>query len=71
MNFISDWRRVLGRAWSVRLMLLAALLSGAEAVSPWLENILAPGQLALFSALASSGAFVARFLVQKDFDHEP
>ena len=27
---IDDWHRVLRRAWSVRLMLLAAVLSGLE-----------------------------------------
>ncbi|MEO9528400.1 hypothetical protein [Roseibium sp.] len=70
MKFITDWRQVLGKAWSVRLMLLAAFLSGVEVVSPWLGGFLEPGHLALFSALATSGAFVARFLAQKDFDHE-
>ncbi|WP_269580853.1 DUF7940 domain-containing protein [Roseibium sp. Sym1] len=69
MKFIKDWRQVLRWAWSVRLMGLAALLSAVEAVSPHLGGVLAPGQLALVSALATTGAVVARILVQKDLDH--
>ncbi|WFE91608.1 hypothetical protein K1718_09680 [Roseibium porphyridii] len=66
MKLIIGWRRVLARAWSVRLMLLAALLSGAEVALPFLGDIIEPGRLALLSALATAGAFVARILVQKD-----
>ncbi|WP_298821416.1 hypothetical protein [uncultured Roseibium sp.] len=66
MKLIIGWRRVLARAWSVRLMLLAAVLSGAEVALPFLGDLLGPGRLALFSALATAGAFAARILVQKD-----
>lgn len=68
MTFIEDWNRVLRRAWSVRLIVLAAGLSGAEFVLPLLGDHMPPGLLALLSAIASSGAFAARFLVQKDLD---
>jgi hypothetical protein len=48
---------------------LAALLSAVESVAPHLGGMLAPGQLALVSALATTGALFARILVQKDLDH--
>ncbi len=70
MNLISNWRRVLRNAWSVRLMILAALLSGAEVALPFLGDFIAPGRLALLSALATSGAFVARFLAQRNMEDE-
>ena len=31
-RLLPDWRDILRRAWSIRLMLLAGLLSGCEAV---------------------------------------
>ncbi|WP_297842959.1 hypothetical protein [uncultured Roseibium sp.] len=68
MKLVSDWRRVLKKAWSVRLMLLAALLSGAEVVLPFLGDFIAPGLLAALSALTVSAAFVARFLAQRNMD---
>jgi hypothetical protein len=66
MKLINGWRRVLSRAWSVRLMLLAALLSGAEVARPFMGDIIEPGRLALLSALSTSGAFVARLLAQRN-----
>lgn len=70
MNLVSDWRRVLQRAWSIRLIALAALLSGAEVALPFLGDFIVPGRLAALSALATAGAFVARILAQKDMDDE-
>ncbi|MBN9671689.1 hypothetical protein [Roseibium aggregatum] len=70
MNLVSDWRRVLQRAWSIRLIALAALLSGAEVALPFLGDFIAPGRLAALSALATAGAFVGRILAQKDMDDE-
>ncbi len=34
MRLVDNWRRVLARAWSVRLIVLAALLSGIEGALP-------------------------------------
>lgn len=66
MKLIVGWRRVLSRAWSVRLMLLAAVLSAAEVALPFMGDIIEPGSLAILSALSTSGAFFARILAQKD-----
>ncbi|MES0880498.1 hypothetical protein [Roseibium sp. SCP14] len=67
MRLISNWRRVLRRAWSVRLMIFAALLSGAEVALPFLGDFIEPGRLALLSALSTAGAFVARILAQRNY----
>jgi hypothetical protein len=67
-RFISDWRDVLKKAWSVRLMLLAALLSGVEVALPFLGDFIAPGIFAALSALTVSAAFVARLLAQRNMD---
>jgi hypothetical protein len=68
IEVVSDWKRIFWKAWSVRLMALAALLSGIEVALPLLEGYLAipPRLFATLSGLATAGAFVARFLAQKD-----
>ena len=67
MKLVTNWRRVLRRAWSVRLMMLAALLSGAEGALPFMGDFIEPGRLALLSALSTAGAFVARLLAQRNY----
>ena len=63
---IRDWRQVLKRAWSVRLILTAGLLSGAEVALPLLPLPIPPGLFAALSAFTTAAAFVARLLAQKD-----
>jgi len=70
MKIVWNWRQVLRKAWSVRLMVLAAVLSGAEACLPVLGMSFGPGRFALISFVVTAGACVARILVQKDFEDE-
>lgn len=72
MRLAANWRRVLRRAWSIRLMIVAGILSGIEVALP-LAGDLVPVPVGVFaglSALTTAGAFVARLVAQKDFDHE-
>lgn len=64
---IANWREVLKRAWSVRLMIIAAVLSGLEVVLPLIDGVfpIPPGVFAALSGLTVAGAFVARLLAQK------
>lgn len=68
MRLIADWRRVLRRAWSVRLMIVAGILSGVEVALPFLDGALPvpAGAFAALSAFTTAAAFVARLLAQKD-----
>lgn len=70
--FTKNWRRVLKRAWSVRLMLIAGVLSGLEVALPLLGGLFAvpPGVFGALTFFTVAGAFVARFLVQKGYDDE-
>ena len=67
MRLVPHWRRVLARAWSVRLNLLAALLGGCE-VAIQLVGYALPipplwlGGLAVALTLAST---IARLVAQK------
>ncbi len=72
MKLVANWRTVLRRAWSVRLIMIAAILSGAEIALPVLDGYLPipQGVFAAMSALTTAGAFVARIVAQKDIDDE-
>lgn len=70
MKPVSNWRRVLKRAWSIRLIVMAGILSGLEIVLPYFEPAVPPGVFAGLSALATGGAFVARIVVQKGVSDE-
>lgn len=68
LELIPDWKRVLRRAWSIRLMLLAGLLSGLEAILPIVMDAL-PWPRWLASTVISfvvGLSFVTRLLAQKD-----
>jgi hypothetical protein len=68
MSLIPEWKRVLKRAWSMRLMAVAGLLSGGEVViqtygAEWLPI----PQWARASLIMGviGGAFVARIVAQR------
>lgn len=66
MNLIPDWKIVARKAWSVRLMALASILSGCEAVLPYAEFVLPRGSFALLSFVIVTLALLARFVAQRD-----
>lgn len=67
MKLSADWRAVLRHAWSIRLIALAALLSGIEAALPFFDGLLPirPGVFGLLIFLVTLAAFVARLVAQK------
>lgn len=70
MTLIENWRTVLAKAWSMRLILLAGLLSGLEAAMPSISSFFEPldiipaGTFAVLSVLVSAGAMIARVVAQ-------
>ena len=66
MILIPEWREVLRKAWSLRLMALAGLLSGLEVAMPYLDGILPipTGLFAAASGLIVAAAFVSRLVAQ-------
>ena len=70
-RLLPDWRDILRRAWSIRLMLLAGLLSGCEAVlsatgTDWLPVPRWASSLIVLVVIAA--AFVTRLLAQQGSD---
>jgi hypothetical protein len=65
---LPEWRRILKRAWSVRLNAAAIVLTGLEVAVPYLDGIL-PIPRGLFGGLAglvSMAAIYARIVQQNN-----
>ena len=63
---IHNWWLVIKHAWSIRLIIIAGLLSGAEVMLPLVQDLLPipRGVFAGMSGLVACGAFVARIVAQ-------
>ena len=64
MELLPDWKKIARRAWSFRLTIIAALLSGAEVVLPLFIDVLPRNLFASLSFLAIVGAALARVVSQ-------
>ncbi len=69
-SLISDWRRVLARSWSIRLMVVAGIFSALEAALPFLEHSFdwPDGVFAALSGVTVGVAFLARLLAQSTME---
>lgn len=70
MRLYDNWRTILKRAWSIRLMALAVVLTGLETILPFFEKsayaqALPGGVLPAVSCVVIIGALIARLAVQK------
>lgn len=65
MHLKDDWKLILRRAWSVRLILLAGLLSGCEVVLPLFVADIPRNVFAALSIVATTAALVARLVAQR------
>lgn len=71
MKLLPEWRRIIRRAWSVRLALLSALLGAIEIGVQLLAASQPTPWFATASALTSFAAAIARIVAQPgSFDHE-
>ena len=66
MKLLADWKNILKKAWSIRLIMLAGLLTGAEGVLPLFIDAFPRGIFAGLSVMVSMGALVARVVTQQD-----
>ena len=72
--FGKNWRHIFLRAWSVRLMAIAAVLTGLEAAIPifWETGFLdlPPGWFPTIVFFVVMAAMIARLLVQAGFPND-
>lgn len=67
MKLQEDWKRIIRKAWSVRLVAVSAVFSAAEIVIPIYGDALPRDTFAIVSVIACVGAIIARLIAQKDF----
>lgn len=65
LRLLADWRSILRRAWSIRLMVLAGALTACEAILPLYADAMPRGTFAIASGIVIVTALVARLLAQK------
>lgn len=66
MKLLPNWQAIMRRAWSVRLMALAVLLTGCEVVMPFWSDSLPRWPFAVLSFLVILGALAARIVAQRN-----
>ncbi len=68
MRLIHNWKAVLRYAWSIRFLVLAAVLSGVEVALPLVVGMfpIPAGIFATLSFVTVAAAFIARIIVQKE-----
>jgi len=66
MKLYDNWKEILRKAWSIRLMILAGILSGCEVILPLFTDFIPRNVFALLTMLAVTGAFCARLVAQRD-----
>lgn len=66
MHLQTNWRYLVRKAWSIKFMALAFVLTLAEVMLPFFSTEFPPKLFALLSGLAVAGAFVSRLIAQKD-----
>lgn len=67
-SLLSNWRTVLAKAWSVKLIAAAATLDGLSIAFPYLQETLGLpiGTFGALSGVISALALLARLFVQND-----
>ena len=65
MQLYDNWKEIARRAWSVRFLVLAGVLSGLEVILPFFSEDIPRNLFAVLSFFAVAAAFVARLVVQK------
>lgn len=67
MKIVENWGKVLRYAWSIRLIILAALLQVAELVVALIPQfwMIPPFLFLALSIITTFAAFIARFVAQK------
>ncbi|MBU2539157.1 MAG: hypothetical protein KKH22_12045 [Proteobacteria bacterium] len=68
MKLDRDWKKIIKKAWSFRLMVLAGLLSTGEFILPVFSETIPRWPFAILSFLVITGAMAARLVAQKDFN---
>jgi hypothetical protein len=68
MQLYTNWKDIVKKAWSIKFIILAAILSASEVILPLFFDYFDRGTFAILSFIAVSGAFISRLIAQKDVE---
>mgnify|MGYP000314770174 FL=1 len=68
MKLYSNWKDIVTKAWSIKFIILAGILSATEVILPLFFDYFDRGAFAVLSFIAVSGAFVSRIVAQKGIE---
>jgi len=66
MKLYDNWQDIVKKAWSIRFIILAGLLSGCEVILPLFSDSIPDKLFTVLSFVFVAAAFVARLVAQKD-----
>jgi len=66
MKLYDNWKEILRKAWSIRFMVIAGVLSGIEIVLPLFADQFPRHIFASLSFMFVAAAFVSRLVAQRD-----
>ena len=67
MKLIHNWRTVVRKAWSMKFMALATVLSGVEVAMTFIsQDVLPAGYLPALAGIVTALALFARLVAQKE-----
>jgi hypothetical protein len=64
MNLVPEWKWLLRKTWSIRLVILSALLSGFEVILPLFVDTIPRNLFAALSMCSAIAAGIARVVAQ-------
>lgn len=64
MHLIEEWRLIVRKAWSFKLLALAGVLSGIEVILPYFSEAIPRGVFTGLSFFVTCAALVARIVAQ-------
>jgi hypothetical protein len=70
MKLLTNWKHLLRKAWSIRLMLIAGVLTGLEAILPLWVDSMPRGAFSVSSMAVITLAMIARVVAQSGLDKD-
>lgn len=68
MKLYSNWKDIVKKAWSIKFIILAGILSASEVVLPLYFDLFDRGTFAALTFVSVTAAFIARIIAQKDIE---
>jgi len=66
MKLYDNWKEILRKAWSIRFMIIAGLLTGIEVILPLFHENIPRNLFAALSMVFVASALIARLVAQRD-----